>query len=203
MAIKDWPGGVVSDEPVVPAGPYQDGAASGVWHISQVSDYVEQGIWPIAGSGLTPIAVNAQTDTTTNGYSFFNVASTGNAAIFGNLLYSRSQMMGGVSSSTRGLWAGGSGSGEDKVEYVTFASSGNGVLFGNLSSGFFQGAGASNSTRGIWFCANQSSPTNRIEYNTIASTGNTVFFGSATASARGRGAAATPTRALSALGLKF
>ena len=50
MAIKDWPGGVVSDEPVVPAGPFEDGAASGVWHISQVADYVEQGIWPIAGN---------------------------------------------------------------------------------------------------------------------------------------------------------
>ena len=30
MAIKDWPGGVVSDEPVVPAGPYETSAASGI-----------------------------------------------------------------------------------------------------------------------------------------------------------------------------
>ena len=34
MAIKDWPGGGISDEPVVPTGPFEDGAASAwVWGV--------------------------------------------------------------------------------------------------------------------------------------------------------------------------
>jgi len=50
MSMKDWPGGVVSKTAVVPAGPYQTGAASGIWSLDQAADYAKQGIWPIAGN---------------------------------------------------------------------------------------------------------------------------------------------------------
>ena len=52
MSIKKWPGAVVSDTPVVPAGPFQDGTASGVWTLDQVAYWQKQGLWPVAGNVL-------------------------------------------------------------------------------------------------------------------------------------------------------
>ena len=40
MAIKDWPGGTITDIPVEPSGNYEDSAASGVWTVDQVSDWL-------------------------------------------------------------------------------------------------------------------------------------------------------------------
>ncbi len=50
MAIKDWPGGVVTDIPVEPSGNFEDSAASGVWTLDQVSNYVKQDLWPTPGN---------------------------------------------------------------------------------------------------------------------------------------------------------
>jgi hypothetical protein len=50
MAIKDWPGGVVTDIPVEPSGNYEDSAASGVWTLDQVANYVKQDLWPTPGN---------------------------------------------------------------------------------------------------------------------------------------------------------
>ena len=57
MSIKDWSGGIITKNPVVPAGPYQDGAASGVWTLDQAANYTKQGIWPIAGNSFPQRAV--------------------------------------------------------------------------------------------------------------------------------------------------
>jgi len=51
MSTK-YPGGLITKTPVTPAGPYQTGAAPGVWTLEQVLQYNKQGIWPTAG--LTP-----------------------------------------------------------------------------------------------------------------------------------------------------
>jgi hypothetical protein len=45
-----YPGGFITANPVAPAGPYEDDAASGVWTLSQAAYWQEQGLWPIAGS---------------------------------------------------------------------------------------------------------------------------------------------------------
>ena len=50
MSIKKWPGAVVSDTPVEPAGPYQDSAASGVWTLEQQAYWEAQGLWPVPGN---------------------------------------------------------------------------------------------------------------------------------------------------------
>jgi hypothetical protein len=50
MAIKDWPGGVVTDIPVEPSGNFEDSAASGVWTLDQVANYVKQDLWPTPGN---------------------------------------------------------------------------------------------------------------------------------------------------------
>jgi hypothetical protein len=49
MSIKNWPGGVISDVPPTPSGPYQDSAASGVWTLEQQAYWEAQGLWPTAG----------------------------------------------------------------------------------------------------------------------------------------------------------
>jgi len=67
MSIKDWPGGVISNSPVVPAGPYQDGAASGVWSLDQAADYTKQGIWPMAGNLLPPFKLGVAYDSNSVG----------------------------------------------------------------------------------------------------------------------------------------
>ena len=45
-----WPGGIIRKTPVTPAGPYQNGAASGVWSLADAAHWTKQGLWPIAGN---------------------------------------------------------------------------------------------------------------------------------------------------------
>ena len=45
-----YPGGLITKTPVVPAGPYQDGAAPGIWTLEQQAYYAAQGLWPLAGN---------------------------------------------------------------------------------------------------------------------------------------------------------
>lgn len=62
MAIKDWPGGIVTKDQIVPAGPYADGVASGIWTLDQASNYTKLGIWPTAGNIAPNIADAFSTD---------------------------------------------------------------------------------------------------------------------------------------------
>jgi hypothetical protein len=50
-----YPGGFITKAPVTPAGPYQDGAAPGVWTLDQQMQYQKQGVWPTAGSAANYI----------------------------------------------------------------------------------------------------------------------------------------------------
>jgi hypothetical protein len=47
---KQYPAGIISKNAVVPAGPYQTGAASGIWTMDQQAYWNKQGLWPIAGN---------------------------------------------------------------------------------------------------------------------------------------------------------
>ena len=49
MSTK-YPGGIISKTAPVPAGPFANGAAPGIWTLEQQAAYVKQGIWPIAGN---------------------------------------------------------------------------------------------------------------------------------------------------------
>jgi len=44
-----WPGGLIRKTPVTPAGPYQDGAAPGVWTLAEAAYWAKRGLWPTAG----------------------------------------------------------------------------------------------------------------------------------------------------------
>jgi hypothetical protein len=71
-----WPGGLIRKTPVTPAGPFQNGAAPGVWTLAEAAFWTKQGLWPIAGN-LAPVVEdvfstwlytgNGSTQTITNG----------------------------------------------------------------------------------------------------------------------------------------
>jgi len=47
---QQYPGGLITKNPVVPSGPYQNSTASGVWTMDQAAQYVKAGNWPTSGN---------------------------------------------------------------------------------------------------------------------------------------------------------
>jgi len=133
------------------------------------------------GRGVVAGGYNPYTDTINK----FEIATTGNAVDFGNLNQVLRGPSNGVSSSTRGIFAGGLGpSGNTSlsvITYLTISSDGAANDFGNLIRARFMINGHSNNTRGIFTGGySPSSPadhTNNIEFVTIASTGDASDFG--------------------------
>jgi hypothetical protein len=74
--MSRYPGGLIRKTPVTPAGPFQNGAAPGMWTLAEASFWTKQGLWPIAGN-LAPVVEdafstwlytgNGSTQTITNG----------------------------------------------------------------------------------------------------------------------------------------
>lgn len=207
MSIKNWPGGIIRPVPVAPAGPFQNGAAPGVWTLDQVAFWQRQGLWPIAGNvaprGLFGGGFNSPTPVY-NVIDYINIAAAGNALDFGDLTRSNASYLASFSSSTRGVWANGADgtsnlTGVNVIDYVTIMSLGNAIDFGDTTTRSTYCAGSSNSTRGIIVIGFTVSPvanSNIIEYVTIASTGNSLDFGDLTVSRRAPTSCASPTRAL-------
>ena len=44
-----YPGGIITKSPATPTGPYDTGAAPGIWTLEQQLQYQKQGVWPTAG----------------------------------------------------------------------------------------------------------------------------------------------------------
>jgi hypothetical protein len=85
-------------------------------------------------------------------------------------------------SSTRGLFGGGgSGAGENIIDYVTIASVGNAIDFGDLTQARGALGSCSSETRGIFgggtTNGSGTGSVNTIDYVTIASAGNATDFG--------------------------
>jgi hypothetical protein len=120
-----------------------------------------------------------------NVIQYITIATAGNATDFGDLSAGR-QSMAGMTSNTRGVFAGGT-SGPANVnimEYITIASTSNVTDFGDLSAVRTEAGGLSSSTRGIIGGGDLGTPSilNIIEYITIASTSGTTDFGDLSAS---------------------
>ena len=182
MAQKDWNAGIIRPVPVAPAGPYQNGAAPGVWTLDQVAYWLKQGLWPIAGN-IAPIGIFTGGGAVT---TYINIATTGNSATFGNLTQSR-RSLSGCGSTTRCLFGGGSDGSTiyNIIDYATFTTTGNFTDFGDLTQVQAATASFNSSTRGVFgggYTNTEVSPTNTavISYVTIASTGNATSFGSLT-----------------------
>lgn len=105
---KKWPGGIITPTPATPTGPYQNGAAPGIWTLSQQSYWQKQGLWPIAGNSLQRglFAGGGSGFIPTNNIQQITINTTGNATIFGALTVNRSVTASG-GSSTRGVFLGG------------------------------------------------------------------------------------------------
>ena len=115
------------------------------------------------------------------------IPTTGDAVDFGNLNQTLRGPSNGVSSSTRGLFAGGLGPSSNSnlsvITYVTISSDGGANDYGDLTQGRFMINGHSNNTRGIFTGGYSVSPSgfvNTIEFVTIASTGDATDFGDIT-----------------------
>ena len=115
------------------------------------------------------------------------IPTTGDAVDFGNLNQTLRGPSNGVSSSTRGLFAGGLGPSSNSdlsvITYVTISSEGGANDFGDLTQGRFMINGHSNNTRGIFtggYTVSPSTFVNTIEFVTIASTGDATDFGDIT-----------------------
>ena len=119
----------------------------------------------------------------TNTIQFITFATTGNAQDFGDVDYSGGiRGSGGISSPTRGVFAGGADSPSNNainiIHFVTLASTGNSTDFGDISAAKrIEGGGTSSHTRGLIAGSNSPAQINTIEFVTIATTGDAQDFG--------------------------
>ena len=133
---------------------------------------------------------------------FVTIATTGDATSFGEITTSDSYVygMGGCSSSTRGLFAGGSApstSSLDTITYVTIASLGNSQNFGDLTDGVRYPSGTSSPIRGIFGGGRDNSGNkNVMSYITIATTGDATDFGDLTYSPYSQASTGSSTRGM-------
>ena len=126
------------------------------------------------------------------------IASIGDGVDWGDLVNGIWQR-GGVSNSTRGMWAGGSYPGSqtyDKIEAVTIASEGSSFEFGDLTISVVDHFGFASPTRGVWGGGVTAPATYRdtIDYVTIATQGKAGDFGDLTAALRSVHGASNSTR---------
>ena len=132
--------------------------------------------------------------------NYINIASTGNAADFGDMSIKRNGSSGNVSSSTRALVAGGydldATANTTSIDYFIMSSSGGGNNFGDLTEAGNSGGGVSNDTRGI-FAGYYPSYSGTLVSVTIASTGDASAFGSLiSTSVASAGGINSPTRGI-------
>ena len=127
---------------------------------------------------------------------YCTMASTGNTVDFGGDLPAAVNNMYGISSTTRGVFNGGS-SDSNALSYITIQTTGvDASDFGDTpyKSRSNQCAGG-NSVRGIAAGGGTPSPgVNSMCYFTFATTGNAADFGDLTAATNGAGAVSSPTR---------
>lgn len=205
MSIKNWNAGIIRPVPVAPTGPYQDGAAPGVWTLDQVGYWLKQGLWPIAGNvntadiGLFGGGSPNGNISNTNTIDRILITTTGDATDFGDLTVAR-RFVASCASATRGIWAGGDTS-QNVMDYVTIGTSGNAIDFGDLlnnDNSSMAMAGCNSTTRGIFGGGTVSS--NIIQYVTIASVGNSIDFGDLTIGRSQLAACSSSTRGVFAAG---
>jgi hypothetical protein len=130
------------------------------------------------GGAAVPIVTNSRLSS----IEVVTMASTGDAAFFGDLTQ-RSRRGAGCASPTRAIhFTGRDDPARTKdVQFFTMATQGNAVKFGELTDDRDSFAGAfSSNTRGIAGGGSPGSYSNTIDYITIASEGNAIDFGDLT-----------------------
>lgn len=82
---RKWPGSLITKTKVTPAGPYEGGAASGVWTLSEALQWTAKDLWPLAGNTFTPVIFIGGSGTNAQKIEQVNPATTGNAALWADL----------------------------------------------------------------------------------------------------------------------
>ena len=130
---------------------------------------------------------------------YINISTTGNATIFGTLLFSRRELA-ACSSNTRGVFGGGYGfpspfsSLSPYADYITISTTGNAIEFGSLSVARRALSACSSITRGIFGGGATPIANNTIDYITIATTGNATDFGDLTVARQQLASCSSSTR---------
>ena len=181
-----------------PSGPYQDGAAPGVWSLQEAFTYTKAGLWPTAGNVLPPAAGTAiyagGLSTGSSVMQSIVITTLGNSSSFGSLYVGVSSNPAAAASSVRYLYAGGASvdGNTNIVQFGTF-SGGTSSDFGDLTTARSGTGGFSNETRAVFGGAN-TAPQNVIDYVTIASEGNATDFGDLTTGREDLRGVSSPTR---------
>ena len=142
--------------------------------------------------------------TFSNVIDYITIASEGNAIDFGDLLAANKFACSALSSSTRGIFAGGEPF-NNVIEYVQIATIGNSLDFGDLTTNRDYNSSCSSPTRGVFGggLSSFSAPSGYVkttEFITISSTGNGVLFGDLTAYRHGIASCSNTTRGIFAGG---
>ena len=116
--------------------------------------------------------------------NYINIASTGNATDFGDLL-AGDAFVTGCSNGTRGIFCGGiDGSYSDVIQYITIASAANSIDFGDLSVDVYGASACSDGTKGCIGGGGTNTGgyqrVTNIDYVNITSIGNATDFGDLT-----------------------
>ena len=155
-----------------------------------------------APRGLRASGQVAPNNAITNTVDSVEIATTGDALDFGDLIDSKFGA-GGIGSPTRGLFCGGgTPTRQSAIDYFTISTRGNGQDFGDIfgDTRTLAGATGGNATRGLTFGgATTSGTTNVICAITISTTGSATDFGDCTKQ-NGSAVVCSPTRAVSAGG---
>jgi len=176
---------------------------SGVWTLKEVNDAVMGGYWRQAGSRA--LFAGGQTPTSSDVIDYVTIASTGDAADFGDLDTGRKYM--GTSHGcnfVRAFFNGGEVA--NVIQYVTFVTTGNATDFGDLTETAQSTATACNSTRAIVAggyigTSGAGGRTEVMQYYAMSTLGNAVDFGNlTTGGVSGPGGLASPTRGIFAGG---
>ena len=135
----------------------------------------------------------------TNTIGYFALASGGRSADFGNLTRTQRMMM-GVSSSTRGVFAGGYNPFSNTIDYIEIGTVGDAIDFGDLTFSNISQGSFSNGVIGVWGGGYSPARRNEITKVTIASKGNSVDFGTITQKRAFLGGCSNSTRGIFAGG---
>jgi len=89
--MSNWPGNLIRKTPVIPAGPFQSGAASGVWTLAEASYWKKQGLWPTPG--VFQYWLGVQNGSNSQSASRNAIDSSGNIYTAGNITVSNSDFL--------------------------------------------------------------------------------------------------------------
>jgi len=171
----------------------------GVANGREIAGGVSNSIRGLIGGGTTPLSAPIGS----NEILYISIASLGNVEEFGNLVAASNSGVFGLSSPTRGIFAGGYlPAATNTIDFVTISTTGDAKDFGDLTLARGGGAGGGNSIRGLFYTGyNYPSIRDTVDYITIASKGDAIDFGNASSTrSEVHGSSSDATRAVFAGG---